>query len=49
MGDHTALSQLEVRPKEILESHNSGNIDDDDENGDKAECFCNNLPNIEGG
>ena len=44
MGDHTALSQLEVRPKEILESHNSGNIDDNDEDEEKPNSSVITYP-----
>ena len=44
MGDHTALSQLEQRPKEILESHNSGNIDDNDEDEEKPNASVITYP-----
>ena len=44
MGDHTALSQLEQRSKEIRESHNSGNIDDDDEDKEKPSTSVITYP-----
>ena len=44
MGDHTALSQLEQRSKEIRESHNSGNIDDNDEDEEKPNASVITYP-----
>ena len=44
MGGHTALSQLEQRSKEIRESHNSGNIDDDDEDKEKPSTSVITYP-----
>ena len=44
MGGHTALSQLEQRSKEIRESHNSGNIDEDDEDKEKPSTSVITYP-----
>ena len=45
MGDHTALSQLEQRSKEIQQvTNNSGNIDDDDKDKEKPSVSVITYP-----
>ena len=44
MLDHTALSRLEQKSNEIRESHNSGNIDEDDEDKEKPSTSVITYP-----